>query len=93
MNADLCPGPFDVIVERRTVQLFPQREQPTALERLAARLTPRALLVSHQHHGGGRPNEPRSHFADTWAADQGFTIDRGGADVNARVARLVFTTG
>jgi len=93
MNADLCPGPFDVIVERRTVQLFPEREQPTALERLAARLTPRALLVSHQHHGGWRPNEPRSHFADEWAADHGFMIDRGSAHTNARVARLVFTTG
>ena len=94
MDADLCPGPFDVVIERRTVQLFPPAEQSAALDRLAARLAPGGLFVSHQHHGGWRPDQPRQHYASTWATEHGFTLDgASGADGGGRVARLVYTTG
>jgi hypothetical protein len=51
MNPDVCPGPFDVVVERRTVQLFPRQEKSLALESLVGRLPERGVFVSHQHQG------------------------------------------
>jgi len=94
MREDLCPGPYDVVIERRTVQLFPSAEQPTALDRLAARLAPGGLFVSHQHSGGWQPEDPRTHFAADWAAARGFaTDDRQAAGPEGRRAQLVFTSG
>ena len=89
-----CAGPFDVVIERRTVQLFKAGERSGALERLAGRLGPRGLLVSHEHCGGWRPGQPREHFAATWVRENGFEDDyRVKDDSAARVARLFFTTG
>jgi hypothetical protein len=94
MNADRCPGPFDVVIERRTVQLFRDDERQTALDRLAARLAPRGLLVSHQHSGWWKPDQPREHFAAAWAASRGFVAEgAAGGGMPARAARLIFTTG
>ena len=91
---ELCRGPFDVVIERRTVQLFPPAEQPATRDRLAARLAPDGLLISHQHMGRWKPGEPRTHFAQAWAADRGFSIQGFRlANDTGRTARLVFTTG
>lgn len=93
-NTDICPGPFDAVIERRTVQLFNGDERPAALGRLVARLGPRGMFVSQQHVGCWKPQEPREHFGNHWLRKQGF-VARGSpeADSAARVAWLVFTTG
>jgi hypothetical protein len=96
MNPELCPGPFDVVVERRTVQLFPRTERPAALERLVARLADRGAFVSHEHQGGWRPGASRTHFAEAWLTERGFALDGWGSEMPAaegRIARLVFTSG
>jgi hypothetical protein len=96
-NATVCPGPFDVVIERRTVQLFPDAERVPAIERLVARLANPGMFVSHQHCGGWRPGDPRTHYADAWMATQGFarhvrsTADTG--TLGRNLAYLVFTTG
>jgi len=38
LDPSFCKGPFDVIIERRTVQLFSSSERDEILQRLAARL-------------------------------------------------------
>jgi len=48
----VCPGAFDVIVERRTLQLF-ARKHPEGLEAVAGRLAARGILFSHAHDGRG----------------------------------------
>jgi hypothetical protein len=97
LNADVCPGPYDAVIERRTVQLFPQEEIELALERLTSRLAPRGMFVSHLHDGRGRPREHRPHHASEWAKSHGFTIDYE-ADLStrrsaARLACLMMSTG
>lgn len=42
----LCPGPFDVIIERRAVQWFPEHERPAALAALSRRLGEVGIFVS-----------------------------------------------
>lgn len=90
----VCPGPFDAVIERRTVQLFPPAERHAALDALVSRLASRALFVSHQHRGAWRPGESREHFASDWVAQSGFTVDMRpqGSDIE-RQAWLWYSTG
>jgi hypothetical protein len=91
----VCPGPFDAIVERRTIQLFPEAERTSALERLAARLAPRALFVSHEHNGRARPDDTRGHYATAWIRANGFVVDAMPDAVATpdRLAQLRYSTG
>jgi hypothetical protein len=96
-RADVCPGPFDAVIERRTVQLFPAAERIQAYERLEARLARRGIYVSQEHQGGWRPGQNRTHHAQEWLTVHGFDLCRGAQadqqDVTERLAYLVFTTG
>ena len=85
-----CPGPFDAVFERRTAQLYQSDgTHETALSMLAARLAPRGMLLSHEHQGWWKPDQPRVHFARDWAGRAGFSTDPD-AD---RHAAFVLTTG
>jgi len=93
-DADVCTGPFDVVIERRTLQLFKREEQLAALDRLAARMSPRAFFVSHEHRGAWRPDQIRKHFALDWARERGFVQSHvPDADSADRLCQLFFSTG
>jgi hypothetical protein len=96
-DPEVCTGPFDVVIERRTVQLFPPHERLSACGRLVARLAERGVLVSHEHQGGWRPGEARTHFARAWLASKGFAVLSRAADDRhdsaERLAYLVFSSG
>lgn len=93
----ICPGPFDVVIERRTVQLFSPAERPIALERLVARLASPGTVVCHEHRGNWRPGGSRSHFAHKWFAARGFhveaTWDINHSPASPRLAWLILSTG
>ncbi|MGE3707975.1 MAG: class I SAM-dependent methyltransferase, partial [Vicinamibacterales bacterium] len=91
-NPDVCPGPFDVVIERRTLQLFPDAERPAALEAVAARLGSRGLFVSHSHDGRWRPPAPRRHWTRAWFEERAWVEWRGGP-LDGRACYLVCTTG
>lgn len=97
LDGDVAPGPFDVIIERCTVQLFPPALQEAAFDALSARLTSTGLLITHQHAGAWRPHEPRDHFANGWIASGrfGFTNNDFSAGVSpaGKRAQLIFTSG
>jgi hypothetical protein len=96
VDPSICPGPFDVVIERRTVQLFPADERFGAIERLTARLADRGMFLSHQHDGGWRPGEDRTHYAAAWLEAMGFVVRSNvtGDDRSAqRLAYLMFSTG
>ena len=46
LDTSLCPGPFDVVVERLAVQVIPEVNRGAALEALAARLGRVGILQS-----------------------------------------------
>lgn len=94
-DPSLCPGPFDVIIERRTLQLFSPQERPRALDALETRLQPEGILLSHCHHGGWKPSEPRIHFLRELFEQRGWTIcdEELGQKPPGRVALLMFSTG
>ena len=96
LDASTCPGPFDVVIERRTLQLLGPDDQQQGLAMMEARLASRGMVVSHQHNGGWRPDEPRTHFAAAWADGRGYLRWRGNSsdgDQAPRLAHLYYTTG
>ena len=97
VNEAVCPGPFDVVIERRTLQLFPPEERIHGLERLVARLASRGMFISQQHSGAWRPGQPSTHYAEEWLSSAGFVMRSytDGADANSapRLASLMFSTG
>ena len=97
MNADLCRGPFDVVVERRTVQLFPEPDGIDALQQLVTRLGRRGVFVSQQHFGWWKPGQPINHYGEEWLKAEGFVIMRKASETDLidaeRLARLKLSTG
>ena len=50
LDRAVCPGPFDVIIERCTAQLYRKCNTNVFLEALVARLSRDGILLSHCHH-------------------------------------------
>ena len=73
-DATICPGPYDFVVERKTLQLFPEAERAAALGAVAARMSPRGVLFTHCHNGNWKPDQPRQHVVEPFLAACGFTI-------------------
>lgn len=97
MDPQESTGPFDVVVERRTLQLFPEADRLVALDRLVARLSNRGVFVSQQHEGKLKPGDDRTHYAEAWLASRGFVIESGttsrDSSVAERLACLMFSSG
>jgi hypothetical protein len=89
------PGPFDVIIERRTLQLFPPQQRVRALGALAARLAADGVLVSHCHDRGWRPGAKSFHAVEAKFRQLGWTVTtvRPVERFKARFAWLVVSTG
>jgi len=90
----VCPGPFDVIIERRTAQLYEEHELDEVLAALAARLDEHGIFVSHCHDGGWRPPASPRHHTRAWFVRNRWTLwDGAGAKPPGRVAWLQTSTG
>jgi hypothetical protein len=69
----VCPGPYDVVIERKTLQLFPEAERGAALAAVAARMNANGILFTHAHDGRGGPHRPATHFVEPFFEQCGFT--------------------
>ena len=92
VDTNVCPGPFDVVLERRTLQLYPDEDRPAAMRALAARLATPGIFFSHSHQnlapGVSSKNDPSAWFhAEQWPLWQ------GARPIEARVAWLSISSG
>lgn len=92
-DSSLCPGPFDVIIERRTLQLFSERERPSAMTAVAGRLARRGIFVSHCHDGWWKPPAQPYHATRAWFEGERWPEWSDDAPLAGRVAWLCLTTG
>ena len=46
-DAECCPGPYDVVLERLTIQLYSDEYKPRALQAMANRLASPGIFFSH----------------------------------------------
>lgn len=68
-NSDCCPGPFDVIITRKTLQCFWGKSGEKTFEgmqELLARLSPHGLLYVHTHN-----TDPWNDAMIEWVQSQG----------------------
>jgi hypothetical protein len=98
LDPTVCPGPFDVIIERRTVQWFSETERAAALSALSGRLREVGIFLTQclddpfplelgwsQHEVGW------FHASESWFRRNGWTIWDGvrSSTLAGRVAWLV----
>ena len=88
-----CPGPYDVVIDRKTLQLWPEADRPSAVQAVANRLASRGIFFSQSHDGGWKPPAPRRHAVEPWFVRQGWESWRREVRLTARVAWLDTTTG
>lgn len=88
-----CPGPYDVVIDRSTLQLWPEADRPMAMRAVANRLASRGIFFSQSHDGGWRPPAPRKHALEPWFVAEGWEFWRGNTPLTGRVAWLFTTTG
>lgn len=95
LDPTMCPGPFDVVIERRMLQLFEPERRHIALDALASRMKEDAILLSHTHYGNWRPGQDRTHPLQPLFVENGWTLwtPREGPKPPGRVASLFFSTG
>jgi hypothetical protein len=99
LDPKFCKGPFDVIIERRTAQLFFGNERNEMLEMLTTRLNPTGILVSHCHVGCWKPGTRPEHLLGPWFEQHGFIVAGsckdvdGGQQNTAPIALLSLSTG
>jgi hypothetical protein len=92
LDMTVCPGPFDVIIERRTISRFREQDRSTALGALAERLGKVGIFLSHCND----PDPRRlSHNSEAWFREQNWTIWDGApsSTLLGRVAWLVRSSG
>lgn len=88
-----CPGPYDVVVDRKTLQLYPDERRSSAMKAVANRLASRGIFFSHCHDGGWKPPAPRRHATQSWFVAEGWEFWQGEKPLVGRVAWLLTTTG
>ena len=98
LDTEVCPGPFDVVIERLTVQTFAETKRPTVLEALSERLSPVGIFLSHclddpfpSELGWAYHETGLFHASESWFRDQGWTIwdVAPGSTLTGRVAWLI----
>ena len=95
LDPSVYPGPFDVIIERCTAQLYFNHGIGNILDALAKRLDKNGIFLSHCHDGRWKPpGEPR-HFSKFWFQENEWTLWNGspGRKPSGRVAWLSTSTG
>src|SRR5262245_52727976 len=92
-NPDRYSGPYDVVIDRKTLQLWPEADRPMAIQAVANRLASRGIFFSQSHDGGWKPPSSPRHALEPWFVTQGWNFRRPGAPLTERVVWLFTTTG
>lgn len=95
LDATVCPGPFDVIIERLTTQNYHTQGIGAVLNGLAQRLSENGIFFSHCHDRTWKPPAEPRHYAEQWFHEAEWTIwsGRPGRKPPGRVAWLFRSTG
>ncbi len=95
LDPDVCPGPFDVIIERRTAQNYFPHNIGVILGALVKRLGHEGIFFSHCHDRTCGPQVTPRHYTKPWFKENRWKIWDGGPGRKppGRVAWLFTSTG
>jgi hypothetical protein len=81
LDVTVCPGPFDVVIERRTVQVFSEQQRAAALSALSKRLGSVGVFLSlclddpfPRELGWSQHDSGLFHASESWFREQGWAI-------------------
>lgn len=95
-DPECCPGPYDVVIERLTLQLFSDEYKPRTMQKVANRLASPGIFFSQSHQGFWKPPERPIHWNEAWFRAEGWPVWRGNESdgpLTTRVAWLLTSTG
>jgi SAM-dependent methyltransferase len=92
-DPECCPGPYDVVIERNTLQLYSDEYKARALQTVANRLGSPGIFFSQAHNGSWKPPAPRVHANEWWFRAERWPIWPIDGPLTTRVAWLFTTTG
>ena len=72
LDPTVCPGPYDVVIERKTLQLYPAEQQTAAIRAVAGRLGNPGILFSHTHRNGPASSWP--YDVSDWMREEGWPL-------------------
>ena len=81
------------VIDRKTLQLYPDADRPMAVQAVANRLAPTGVFVSHCHDGSWTPSAPRKHRLEPWFQAGGWRFYQPDTPLKGQVAWLSLTTG
>lgn len=88
-DSTICPGPYDVVIDRKTLQLYAEPDRVRAMRALADRLNSPGIFFSHSHR-----NAPARHGSPAdWFNREGWPRWQRGAKLSGRVAWFLTTSG
>ena len=87
-DTSICPGPYDVVIERKTLQLFPDTARADAIRAVAERVASPGIFFSQSHHN----REPTFAVAD-WFRKQGWPFITEGKALTRPTAWFFRTSG
>jgi hypothetical protein len=95
LDPEVCPGPYDIIVERRTIQDYPEAEQKEAIACLINRLAKRGIFFSHCHNAIWQPPDKPYHATKALIEAHGIKLWKGAQpmELEGQVALLLTSTG
>lgn len=88
-----CPGPYDVVIERRTLQLYSGSQFPVAMQAVASRVATPGIFFSHSHDNRWKPPAKRRNPPGEWFVAEGWRLWKGKGPLTDRVAWVLTTTG
>jgi 2-polyprenyl-3-methyl-5-hydroxy-6-metoxy-1,4-benzoquinol methylase len=77
LDADIFMGPFDVIIERCTAQLYFNKNIDTILDVLASHLHQNGIFLSQCHDACWKPPAEPRHFTKQWFQKNGWKLWNG----------------
>ena len=92
LDTTVCPGPFDVVLERKTLQLYSDEDRPAAMRALAGRLATPGIFFSHSHRNH-RPGAPSQNYPCDWFNAERWPRWQVGTPLETRVAWLFSSSG
>lgn len=94
LDPSVCPGPFDVIIERQTAQLYVNSGLDRAMTELTNRPSDNGIFFSHSHDGFWKPPAEPTHYTLSWFKENEWTIWSGEGDKpEDRVSWTFISTG
>jgi SAM-dependent methyltransferase len=91
LDPSVCPGPYDLVIDRKTLQLYSVDHLPAAIRAVADRVACPGILFSQSHRNG--PSDKWTFPVADWLRAEGWPLNHEVTTVTQRTGWLMSTSG